>query len=129
MAHKTNKSKLITMDVEYMHELHENYGNPKYMSYLHKFIEENKHKLYFIHLYDFDVADPNILDEILSEIKNKYFSDDISENIVYDVCLHYLDYVKDNNRFDIFICEVPFYPNNPILVSSEMDSKNFFSLN
>ncbi|MEM5878564.1 MAG: hypothetical protein QXF12_06845 [Candidatus Aenigmatarchaeota archaeon] len=129
MTHKTNKNKLITMKVEYMHELHENYGNSKYMSYLHEFIKENKHKLYFIHLYDFDVDDPKLLDELLFEIKNKYFSDDIREDIVYDICLHYLDYIKDDNTFGIFICKMPVVHKNPILVSSEIDSKNFFSLN
>lgn len=129
MERYTDKTKLITMDTEYMNELHENYDNSKYIIYLRKFIEENRHKLYFIHLYDFDVDDPKILDDLLYDIKNKYFSEDIREDIVYDICLHYLDYIKHGNNFVFFICDPPYNQNHPTFLSYEIDSTKFFSKN
>ncbi|MEM4483647.1 MAG: hypothetical protein QXS19_06995 [Candidatus Methanomethylicia archaeon] len=129
MAHERDQDKLITMDLEYMNELHKSYGTSKYMSYLRKFITENEHRLYFVHLYDFDVDNPKVLDDILYEIKNKYFSDEIREDIVYDICLHYLDYIKNDNKFIVFVCNPPFNTNNPAFVSHEIDSADFFSKN
>lgn len=118
MKPKNDNYRLITS--ESVSELKRFYGKPEYMKCLQNFIIENRHKLFFIHIYNFNVKNSEELDNILAEISAKYFEEDVDENIIYDICLHYLDYIENDEKFSQYFVSS---------FDSQLYSKNFFGNN